>query len=293
MINHPGSLSSPPGGSDHGGTYNAATGEDLARLDLGRQQRLGMVEAVWGEHKSAEQILAILQRLQAAGIQGLVTRVSAEKAAAVLAAAESSQPPSPPALSPDAGGNNGDMNNRANHGRNDGINAGHHLPPSAAPLKIDHQPEARLLLCPPVTAASPAPENAEVIVVCAGTSDRAVALEAQLSLACHGIAAALVVDVGVAGLHRLLDRLDQLRSARVLIACAGMEGALPTVLAGLMPQPVIAVPVSVGYGVSAGGTAALHGMLASCAPGLCVVNIDNGYGAAMAALRILGVGRKG
>jgi NCAIR mutase (PurE)-related protein len=91
----------------------------------------------------------------------------------------------------------------------------------------------------------------------------------------------------VAGLHRLLDQLEQLRRADVLIACAGMEGALPTVVAGLLPQPVIAVPVSVGYGVSQGGVAALHGMLASCAPGLTVVNIDNGYGAAMAALRIL------
>jgi NCAIR mutase (PurE)-related protein len=91
----------------------------------------------------------------------------------------------------------------------------------------------------------------------------------------------------VAGLHRLLERLPLLRTAQVLIACAGMEGALPTVLAGLVPQPVIGVPVSVGYGVSAGGRAALDGMLASCAPGLTVVNIDNGYGAAMAALRIL------
>jgi len=96
-----------------------------------------------------------------------------------------------------------------------------------------------------------------------------------------------LLDVGVAGLHRLLDQQDRLRQARVLIVCAGMEGALPTVVAGLVPQPVIAVPVSVGYGVSAGGMAALHGMLASCAPGLSVVNIDNGYGAAMAALRIL------
>ena len=92
---------------------------------------------------------------------------------------------------------------------------------------------------------------------------------------------------GVAGLHRLLDQLPRLETARVLIACAGMEGALPTVLAGLVPQPVIGVPVSVGYGVSQGGRAALDGMLASCAPGLCVVNIDNGYGAAMAALRML------
>ena len=102
-----------------------------------------------------------------------------------------------------------------------------------------------------------------------------------------GIATELLLDVGVAGLHRLLDQLERLQPARVLIACAGMEGALPTVLAGLVPQPVIGVPVSVGYGVSAGGQAALHGMLASCAPGLTVVNIDNGYGAAMAALRIL------
>jgi len=91
----------------------------------------------------------------------------------------------------------------------------------------------------------------------------------------------------VAGLQRLLDQLARLNRAKVLIACAGMEGALPTVLAGLVPQPVIGVPISVGYGVSAGGRTALEGMLASCAPGLVVVNIDNGYGAAMAALRIL------
>ena len=120
-----------------------------------------------------------------------------------------------------------------------------------------------------------------------GTSDLTVAREAQLALACPGISVPLVMDVGVAGLHRLLDQLDNLHNADVLIACAGMEGALPTVLAGLMAQPVIGVPVSVGYGVSAGGIAALHGMLASCAPGLMVVNVDNGYGAAMAALRIL------
>ena len=118
-------------------------------------------------------------------------------------------------------------------------------------------------------------------------SDLPVAAEAQLALHWHGIDCRLLLDVGVAGLQRLLDQLEQLRRARVLIACAGMEGALPTVLAGLLPQPVIGVPVSVGYGVSAGGMAALHGMLASCAPGLTVVNIDNGYGAAMAALRIL------
>ncbi len=103
----------------------------------------------------------------------------------------------------------------------------------------------------------------------------------------HGIQVELILDVGVAGLHRLLDKLERLKKAKVLIACAGMEGALPTVLAGLVAQPVIGLPVSVGYGISAKGKTALEGMLASCAPGLVVVNIDNGYGAAMAAIRIL------
>jgi NCAIR mutase (PurE)-related protein len=148
--------------------------------------------------------------------------------------------------------------------------------------------EARCLsLGPP---ASLQPDLGEVVVLSGGTSDLPVASEAQLALQWHGIHCNLVLDVGVAGLHRLLGQLERLQQARVLIACAGMEGALPTVLAGLMPQPVIGVPVSVGYGVSAGGQAALQGMLASCAPGLCVVNIDNGYGAAMAALRILNNG---
>ena len=97
----------------------------------------------------------------------------------------------------------------------------------------------------------------------------------------------MLIDVGVAGLHRLLQRLEEIKSAKVVITCAGMEGALPTVLAGLIPQPIIGLPVSVGYGISGGGKTALEGMLSSCAPGLLVVNIDNGYGAAMAALRIL------
>ena len=97
----------------------------------------------------------------------------------------------------------------------------------------------------------------------------------------------MITDVGVAGIHRLFTRLPEISKAKVIVVVAGMEGALPTVLAGLVPQPVIGVPVSVGYGISAGGKTALAGMLSSCAPGLVVVNIDNGYGAAMAALRIL------
>ena len=95
------------------------------------------------------------------------------------------------------------------------------------------------------------------------------------------------MDIGVAGLHRLLDRLPELHRAAVLIVVAGMEGALPSVVAGLLPQPLIAVPTSVGYGTSLGGLAALLGMLNACASGLTVVNIDNGFGAACAASRIL------
>lgn len=127
----------------------------------------------------------------------------------------------------------------------------------------------------------------EVAIVAAGTSDLPVALEARRTLAFHGHGAALVADVGVAGLHRLLRRIEELRRFRVLIALAGMEGALFTVLAGLVEAPVIAVPTSVGLGVSAGGQAALTSALSSCAPGVVAVNIDNGFGAACAAIKIL------
>ena len=129
-----------------------------------------------------------------------------------------------------------------------------------------------------------------VAIVAGGTSDARVAREAERTLAFQGEAATLVVDVGVAGLWRLMERLDEIRRHRVVIAVAGMEGALFSVLAGLVACPVLAVPTSVGYGVGAGGQTALHAALASCASGLAVLNIDNGFGAAHAALRILGEG---
>lgn len=132
---------------------------------------------------------------------------------------------------------------------------------------------------------------AQVAVVTAGTSDARVAGEAVRTLAFAGRAALLVQDVGVAGLWRLQERLPEIAAHRVVIAVAGMDAALPTVLAGLVPGVVVGVPTSVGYGVAAGGTAALHALLASCAPGLVVVNVDNGYGAACAALRVLGGAR--
>ncbi len=126
-----------------------------------------------------------------------------------------------------------------------------------------------------------------VRIVCAGTSDRLVGAEAALTLRALGIIAPTLVDVGVAGLHRLIEKLPELRQSSAIIAIAGMEGTLPGVIAGLVACPVIAVPASIGYGVSANGQVALNTMLASCAAGLTVVNIDNGFGAACAVGRMI------
>ena len=135
----------------------------------------------------------------------------------------------------------------------------------------------------------PWPEEGDVMVVTAGTSDMPVALEALATLLFHGVHAGLAADIGVAGLHRVSPWLPVFEKASALIVVAGMEGALPSVMAGLTAKPVVAVPTSVGYGVALGGFAALAGMLSSCSPGIAVVNIDNGYGAAMFALRLMQV----
>ena len=210
-----------------------------SKIDFDRRKRIGMIEAVWGENKSLEQISEILKSFIEERELALVTRLDIKKAEKLTSSF---------------------------------ANANYHQ-------------ESRCL-----TLGTPPQINkslGDVIVLSGGTSDLYVAAEAQLALRFHGVNTDLLLDVGVAGLHRLLNNLERIKKARVLIACAGMEGSLPTILAGLTPQPVIGVPVSVGYGVSAGGKAALDGMLASCSPGLLVMNIDNGYGAAMAALRIL------
>ena len=200
-----------------------------------------MVEAIWGESKSAEQIAAIVKCFHQADELALATRVTPAKAEAVIK------------LLPD--------------------------------IAITYHQNARCLTAGVIPDANP--HRGKVAVLGGGSSDLTVVAEAQLALDCHGIASERILDVGVAGLHRILDRLPDLADAAAVIVCAGMEGALATVVAGLVPHPVIGVPVAVGYGVSAGGMAALNCMLASCAPGLTVVNIDNGYGAAMAVLRIL------
>jgi pyridinium-3,5-biscarboxylic acid mononucleotide synthase len=146
-----------------------------------------------------------------------------------------------------------------------------------------HDQEADLLAWPP---KPPDPTGGLVVVLAAGTSDLPVAKEAQLTASYLGRATELVVDVGVAGLHRIMGRLDLLHRARVVVVAAGMDGALPSVVAGLIAAPVVALPTSVGYGAAFEGLAALLAMLNACAPGVAVVNIDNGYGAGHLAAQI-------
>ena len=212
---------------------------DESIIDFQRRKRLGVIEAIWGEHKSIKQISEILKKYKLASETALVTRLTKEKAEKLLI---------------------------------------------DFPSAKFHEISGCLTMGSFEECIS---SKEEVIILTGGTSDLGVASEAEIALNLHGIKTKLLIDVGVAGIQRLLERLEEIKSAKVVIACAGMEGALPTVLAGLIPQPIIGLPVSVGYGISGGGKTALEGMLASCAPGLLVVNIDNGYGAAMAALRIL------
>jgi NCAIR mutase (PurE)-related protein len=133
--------------------------------------------------------------------------------------------------------------------------------------------------------------NYKVGIISAGSSDIGVANEAYFTLLYMGVNSKVIHDVGVAGVHRLLDRIEELKTFDILIVVAGFEGALPTIVGGLLPQPIIAVPTSVGYGVAKNGETALHAMLISCANGISVTNIDNGYGAAMCAFRILNIKR--
>jgi NCAIR mutase (PurE)-related protein len=148
-------------------------------------------------------------------------------------------------------------------------------------------PQANVDAVARAATLGPFPESrGTVVVVSAGTSDAPVAAEAALSVRVHGAAVEVIQDVGVAGLHRLLAVQDRLETADCLVVVAGMEGALPSVVGGLTGVPLVAVPTSVGYGASFGGLAALLAMLNSCAPGVTVVNIDNGYGAGVFAARV-------
>lgn len=151
---------------------------------------------------------------------------------------------------------------------------------------LDYEPVSRTAYF-----GKPKPETgaARIAVVAAGTSDAHATREIRRTLSFHGIPSTLIADVGVAGLWRLLARIDEIKHHKVAIVVAGMDAALPTVVGGLFGGVLIGVPTSTGYGVSTGGTTALHSMLASCSPGVLVTNIDNGYGAACAAMRVLHV----
>ncbi len=157
------------------------------------------------------------------------------------------------------------------------------LMPETTKARLDFDALSRTAL---IGRPASSPTKVSIAIVAAGTSDAPVVREAERTLQANGHQPTVIVDVGVAGLWRLLDRLDEIRKHQVIIAVAGMDAALPTVLGGLVSAPIISVPTSTGYGASEAGRTALNAMLASCASGLAVVNIDNGFGAACAALRI-------
>ena len=272
-----------------------------AKVDTHRGVRQGVAEVVYGEGKTAAQVAGICQALRVSGQpRVLVTRLDAEKAAAVadaLAAGcvgTSDADVFAGALLAEAramgAGAGADVagGERAGTAPDAGAGGGAAAGVGGAGVSVAapgagawrYFPEARL----GVVGGMPAPDGAgEVVIAAAGTSDLPVAEEAALTAEVLGNRVTRLYDVGVAGIHRLLAHGDVLARARVVVAVAGMEGALASVVGGLVSCPVIAVPTSVGYGVSFGGVTALLAMLNSCASGVSVVNIDNGFGAAYQA----------
>jgi NCAIR mutase (PurE)-related protein len=248
---------------------------DFARLDMHRAVRTGFPEVVFGLGKSPDQVASICERLIEHHERILATRISPETAEYVLArlpgleyhadarALTAGYPGRRSAL---AGSEQVPVNSQA--GRDAGPTQDRVAPASAG---RDAGPTQ--------DRVAPASVPATVAVLCAGTADIPVAAEAALTVEMRGVAAERLYDVGVAGLHRVLEALPALDRAKAIVVVAGMEGALPSVVGGLVDKPVIAVPTSVGYGASFGGLAALLGMLNSCAAGVSVVNIDNGFGA--------------
>ena len=212
-----------------------------AQLDLHRSLRQGLPEVVFGQGKTAEQLVGILERLWQHHDRIMATRLSVEQAAVVQA----------------------------------------RLP------QAHYDPTSRLLTLARAELPPLPPEAPYALVVTGGTSDIPVAEEAAQTVEFLGSRVERAYDVGVAGIHRLLDRRELIFEASVIISVAGMEGALTSVVGGLATCPVIGVPTSVGYGASFNGLAALLAMLNSCATGVAVVNIDNGFGAGQYAHRIL------
>lgn len=209
---------------------------NYADIDMHRSIRQGMPEVIYGEGKTAEQIIGIASAMEKRGIANImVTRLSREKADII-----------------------------------------------AADLELSYDPVSRI----GVVNRQETEKRGKIVVVAAGTSDLPVAEEAAVTAELYGNKVERVYDVGVAGLHRLLHRLPAFEDANAVIAVAGMEGALVSVVGGLVACPVVGVPTSVGYGASFGGLAALLSMLNSCASGVSIVNIDNGFGAGVLASKI-------
>jgi len=209
------------------------------KFDFQRRERLGLIEAIWGQDKSIDQLKRLSEIVLSKNEVVFITRINSEKANNLL-----------------------DLYDDARFCE-----------------------EANCLIIG--DNLNKLTTNKKVAIISGGSSDLAVTTEAKLALEIYGVNCESFIDVGVAGLHRLISQLEEINKYDVLIVCAGMEGALATVVGGLLAQPIIAVPVSVGYGVSKNGETALNSMLSSCSPGITVMNIDNGYGAAMAAIRII------
>jgi NCAIR mutase (PurE)-related protein len=272
--------------------------DSFANLDFAREERCGFPEVVYGAGKTPAQVASIMAALAAQHDVALCTRASAEQADAVRALVPQAyylpscgmvfvdrragsvrvavaNVEADEAASATVGSTVGTAaNNTVNATTSTAADtAASKTANAAANIEVSD-----VLACPGGTGF--------VVVCCAGTSDLAIAQEAAVTARLMGSRVALLTDVGIAGVHRVLSHKDKLRHARVIVAVAGMEGALPSLVAGLVDVPVIAVPTSVGYGASFGGIAALLGMLNSCAGGVSVVNIDNGFGAGVIAHRI-------
>ncbi|UEJ84550.1 nickel pincer cofactor biosynthesis protein LarB [Brachybacterium halotolerans subsp. kimchii] len=257
--------------------------DGLVTLDLDRARRRGAPEAVLCDSKSVAQVGAIAreyarliaERDEGSGSDGGTAPDGRETPDGGAAPDEGAAPDGGAATEGRTGSMGPILFTRADEDRAHAV--------LAALPDAHHDPEARLLAWPP---RPPAPSGGLVIVACAGTSDLPVAREALLTAQHLGRPARLIADIGIAGLHRLQARLPELREAACVVVAAGMDGALPTVVAGQIAAPVVALPTSVGYGVAAGGVTAALTMLSGCAPGIGVVNIDNGYGAGHLAAQI-------
>lgn len=231
----------------------------FARIDNHRQIRQGFAEVIYGEGKTKEQILKIARKMYDSGVKTiLITRISEEKALFL-------------------------QDEFRNPGQKQQISSEDDMHAEWNEIPFRYEKIARI----GIAGTIPEPSGRGCIVIASGgTSDLPVSEEAAITAQALGNSVVRLVDVGVSGLHRLLSHLDEIMSASVIIAVAGMEGALASVIAGLADCPVIAVPTSVGYGANFGGLSALLSMLNSCASGVSVVNIDNGFGAGYQAAMI-------